>query len=117
MVGDVRWTEATGPHGIHFVTGHSISLLGWGTDPAHGDYWIARNSWGPAASDGGFFRIRRGVNCCAVEGDVCGMTVATPPLQGATAILPTLTRVPPTFLLLVVVIAVCIGLTIVRPAT
>jgi hypothetical protein len=116
-VGDVQWTEATGPHGIHFVTGHSISLMGWGTDPVYGDYWVARNSWGTDAPDGGFFRIRRGINCSAVEGDVCGMTVEPPPLQGATAILPALIQVPPTMLLLLVVAAVCIGLTLIRPAT
>ncbi len=28
-------------------TNHSVSLIGWGTDPDYGDYWILRNSWDP----------------------------------------------------------------------
>jgi hypothetical protein len=116
-VGDVRWTQTSGPHGIHFITGHSISLVGWGTDPEHGEYWIARNSWGLDAPDGGFFRIRRGINCSAVEGDVCGM-VPIPPLQSAGAIIPAINQTPPPLaLLLVLVVGVCIGLSFVRPGS
>ena len=69
---------------------HVVQLVGYGTDPDRGDYWLIRNSWGPAYGEKGYIRIKReselvcgydntpliGVGCkddgIAVE-HVCGM--------------------------------------------
>jgi hypothetical protein len=81
-VGDVRWTRTSGPHGIHFKTGHSVSIVGYGTqkdaDGEPVDYWICRNSWGRPSNtyNKGFFKIRRGVNASAIEGDVAAPEVS-----------------------------------------
>ena len=37
--------------------GHAVMLLGWDSD-AHGEYWIAQNSWGPTWGLNGYFNIR-----------------------------------------------------------
>jgi len=36
---------------------HAISLVGWGTDPEYGDYWILRNSWTSSWGEDGYMRI------------------------------------------------------------
>jgi len=41
-------------------TNHIVSLVGWGTDPTAGNYWLVKNSWGPGWGENGYFRIRRG---------------------------------------------------------
>ena len=47
---------------------HSISIAGYGTDPATGkDYWIGRNSWGTYWGEQGWFRLARGVNALGIE--------------------------------------------------
>lgn len=38
--------------------GHAVDIIGWGTDPAKGDYWLVRNSWGTSWGDAGVFRIQ-----------------------------------------------------------
>jgi len=38
---------------------HVVQLVGYGTDPTHGDYWIVRNSWTPSWGEKGFIRLRR----------------------------------------------------------
>ena len=81
-VGDVKWTEQSGPNKIHFKTGHSISIVGYGSQPSKEtgemiDYWICRNSWGRPSNTyaSGFFKIRRGINCSAIEADVAAPRV------------------------------------------
>jgi len=47
---------------------HSVKIVGWGTDPKQGDYWIVANSWGADWGPySGFFLIRRGTDECFIE--------------------------------------------------
>lgn len=39
---------------------HAVVLVGWGTDPVGGDYYILRNSWGTTWGESGYMRIGRG---------------------------------------------------------
>ena len=48
---------------------HSITIVGFGTDAAQGDYWIIKNSWGGMWGEKGFFRMARGRNLCGVAKD------------------------------------------------
>ena len=45
---------------------HGVAVVGYGTDPTSGDYWIVRNSWGSAWGEDGYVRLKRGVNACGV---------------------------------------------------
>lgn len=55
-------TKENGP------TNHAIGLTGFGTDELTGmKYWIMRNSWGDYWGDGGYVKMRRGVNLLNVE--------------------------------------------------
>jgi len=46
---------------------HAVLAVGWGNDPVSGlDYWLIKNSWGSAWGDGGYFKIERNVNMCAI---------------------------------------------------
>ena len=52
-----------------FVGGHAVKIIGWGTDPQAGGYWICANSWGTNwGSLGGYFWIKYGQ--CGIESDV-----------------------------------------------
>jgi len=50
------------------LTNHAVLLIGYGHDKTlKEDYWIVQNSWGQEWGEDGFFRIRRGVDECAIE--------------------------------------------------
>jgi len=38
---------------------HVVQLVGYGTDPTQGDYWLVRNSWGPGWGEEGYIRVQR----------------------------------------------------------
>jgi len=38
---------------------HEVVVVGWGSDPVQGPYWIMRNSWGKSVGDQGFQRVSR----------------------------------------------------------
>ena len=35
---------------------HSITLVGYGTDATHGDYWVVKNSWSTKFANDGFIK-------------------------------------------------------------
>ena len=39
---------------------HSITIVGYGTDPVQGDYWDIKNSWSTAFANEGFIKVARG---------------------------------------------------------
>jgi len=49
---------------------HSITLVGYGTDPRHGPYWQVKNSWSVKFANSGFIKVARGVSCASI--DCCG---------------------------------------------
>lgn len=68
-VGDTEWSASRpGPGGLKFVTGHAVSIVGWGvTRSSRIPYWVVRNSWGKR---GGYVKMKRGVNCSGMESDI-----------------------------------------------
>ncbi|KAF7635048.1 Pept_C1 domain-containing protein [Meloidogyne graminicola] len=52
------------------VGGHAIRIIGWGTQTCLNqkiDFWLCANSWGTGWGEGGYFKIRRGVNECGID--------------------------------------------------
>jgi cathepsin L len=56
---------------------HAVQLVGFGTDPSDGDYWLVRNSWGTGYGENGYIRLKRyatppcGVDTTPSDGDGC----------------------------------------------
>ena len=46
--------------------GHAVRIIGWGTENGE-DYWLIANSHGTDFKEGGFFKMRRGINECNIE--------------------------------------------------
>jgi len=38
---------------------HAVQLVGYGTDPSAGDYWLVRNSWASSWGENGYIRLAR----------------------------------------------------------
>lgn len=55
---------------------HSVRIIGWGEDNSDPrrpvPYWLVANSWGTWWGEGGYFRIKKGVNECDIEKYVLG---------------------------------------------
>jgi len=49
---------------------HGVGIVGYGTDPTGGDYWLVRNSWGADWGEAGYIRLARGSNVCGLTADV-----------------------------------------------
>jgi len=49
------------------MANHILSIVGWGTDPEHGPYWILRNSWGTYWGENGYGKIKMGGDNLGVE--------------------------------------------------
>ena len=59
---------------VNYQGGHAVVVVGYGTDPTLGDYWIMRNSWGTGWGQAGHFLMARN------RGNICGLaTKATYP--------------------------------------
>ena len=54
--------------------GHAVKIVGFGVEGGV-DYWLVANSWNSGWGDNGFFKIKKGVNECGIEADICAGSV------------------------------------------
>jgi len=72
---------------------HVVQLVGYGTDPEFGDYWLVRNSWNPSWGEVGYIRLARqsklvcGVDINPSDGTGCKNGPKTVVVCGECAIL------------------------------
>jgi len=72
---------------------HAVQLVGAGTDPSLGDYWLVRNSWGADWGESGYIRLRRtseprcGIDTSPQDGDGCNNGPKTVVVCGTCGIL------------------------------
>jgi len=72
---------------------HVVQLVGYGTDPKLGDYWLVRNSWSPNWGEDGYIRLRRsqdppcGVDLKPQDGTGCNNGPPSVPVCGTCGIL------------------------------
>jgi len=72
---------------------HAVQLVGAGTDPTGGDYWLVRNSWGEDWGENGYIRLRRdstlrcGIDTSPSDGDGCNGGPPTVEVCGTCGIL------------------------------
>jgi Papain family cysteine protease len=48
---------------------HAVAVVGYGSAVVNGqsvDYWLVKNSWGDSWGEGGYLRIKRGVQMCGI---------------------------------------------------
>ncbi len=64
---------------IDSAVNHGVVLVGWGTDPTYGDYWIMRNSWGSGWGEDGYMRIKVGVSRIGYKASYVIYNPPTPP--------------------------------------
>jgi cathepsin B len=49
--------------------GHAVKIIGWGVENSM-PYWLVANSWNEEWGDKGFFKIKRGIDECGIEGSI-----------------------------------------------
>ena len=62
---------------------HGVTLVGYGTDANHGDYWIVRNQWGLGWGANGYISMAKNVNQCNITSYQAYVVAA--PLNGPTS--------------------------------
>jgi len=71
------------PYDENIAVNHAVQLIGYGTDPQLGDYWLIKNSWGDLWGDGwedgkgGYIKLKRnselmcGTDSTPLDGSAC----------------------------------------------